>query len=134
MQFLGGLRPNFNRDGSWGTKPRKNCGIHIAAFLSRQPLVKGERLVRYEVNAVMPQGGLETSTSIFKGEEVLLTNHLWGLQWALNPGSSKKACVTASARVWYLEPKWLRYQNGAPMCLNPLSIALGPAWRLWQKT
>ena len=37
----------------WGTKPRKNCEIHIAAFLSRQPLVKGERLVRYEVNAVM---------------------------------------------------------------------------------
>ena len=91
-----------------GNTPRKNWGIHIAAFLSRQPLVKGERLVRYEVNAVMPQGGLETSTSIFKGEEVLLTNHLWRLQWALNPGSSKKACVTASARVWYLEPKWLR--------------------------
>ena len=36
-----------------GNTPRKNWGIHIAAFLSRQPLVKGERLVRYEVNAVM---------------------------------------------------------------------------------
>ena len=33
--------------------PRKNCGSHIDASLSRQPLVKGERLVRYEVNAVM---------------------------------------------------------------------------------
>ena len=32
----------------------KNCKNHIAASHSRQPLVKGERLVRYEVNAVMP--------------------------------------------------------------------------------
>jgi hypothetical protein len=32
---------------------RKNSGSHIDASLSRQPLVKGERLVRYEVNAVM---------------------------------------------------------------------------------
>ena len=41
--------------------PRKNSGSHIDASHSRQPLVKGERLVRYEVNAVMsnsvPQGG-----------------------------------------------------------------------------
>ena len=32
---------------------RKKSGSHIGASLSRQPLVKGERLVRYEVNAVM---------------------------------------------------------------------------------
>ena len=32
---------------------RKNWGSHIDASHSRQPLVKGERLVRYEVNAVM---------------------------------------------------------------------------------
>jgi hypothetical protein len=32
---------------------RKNSGSHIDASLSRQPLVKGERFVRYEVNAVM---------------------------------------------------------------------------------
>ena len=31
----------------------KKLGSHIAASLSRQPLLKGERLVRYEVNAVM---------------------------------------------------------------------------------
>jgi len=31
----------------------KNSISHIDASLSRQPLVKGERLVRYEVNAVM---------------------------------------------------------------------------------
>ena len=35
--------------------PLKNSGSHIDASLSRQPLVKGERLVRYEVNAVMVQ-------------------------------------------------------------------------------
>ena len=35
--------------------PRKNSGSHIDASLSRQPLVKGERLVRYEVNAVMQE-------------------------------------------------------------------------------
>ena len=34
-------------------RPLKNCRSHIDASHSRQPLVKGERLVRYEVNAVM---------------------------------------------------------------------------------
>ena len=39
---------------SWEPKGSlKNSGSHIDASLSRQPLVKGERLVRYEVNAVM---------------------------------------------------------------------------------
>ena len=37
----------------WSTKLRKNCVSHIDASQSRQPLVKGERLVRHEVNAVM---------------------------------------------------------------------------------
>jgi len=37
----------------WGSTPRKNSRNHIDASHSRQPLVKGERLVRYEVNAVM---------------------------------------------------------------------------------
>ena len=32
---------------------RKNSRSHIDASHSRQPLVKGERLVRFEVNAVM---------------------------------------------------------------------------------
>ena len=35
------------------SRPPKNFGSHIDASHSRQPLVKGERLVRYEVNAVM---------------------------------------------------------------------------------
>ena len=43
-----------------GTKrSHKNCISHIDASLSRQPLVKGERLVRHEVNAVIHvPGGL----------------------------------------------------------------------------
>ena len=38
---------------------RKNWESHIDASHSRQPLVKGERLVRYEVNAVIPGGDSE---------------------------------------------------------------------------
>ena len=33
--------------------PSKNYRIRIDALLSRQPLVKGERLIRYEVNAAI---------------------------------------------------------------------------------
>ena len=36
-----------------GANPHKNSEIKIDVSHSRQPLVKGERLVRYEVNAVM---------------------------------------------------------------------------------
>ena len=40
----------------------KNWGSHIDASHSRQPLVKGERLVRYEVNAVIGETmGLSSS-------------------------------------------------------------------------
>jgi hypothetical protein len=42
---------------SWGSGPRKNSGIHIDVSHSRQPLVKGERLVRYEVNTVIGCNG-----------------------------------------------------------------------------
>ena len=45
-------------------RPLKNCGSHIDASHSRQPLVKGERLVRYEVNAVM----LALGVSVNPGE------------------------------------------------------------------
>tara|TARA_B100001142_G_scaffold1168_1_gene1202 strand:+ start:761 stop:991 length:231 start_codon:yes stop_codon:yes gene_type:complete len=39
-----------------GAEPRKKLLIiRIDAPLSRQPLVKGERLVRFEVSAAMPQ-------------------------------------------------------------------------------
>ena len=39
-----------------GQESRKNSEIHIDVSHSRQPLVKGERLVRYEVNTVMTRG------------------------------------------------------------------------------
>ena len=42
--FIAGLEPMV---------PKKLV-IRISAPLSRQPLVKGERLVRYEVSAAMP--------------------------------------------------------------------------------
>ena len=35
---------------------RKNSRSHIDASHPRQPLVKGERLARYEVNSVMSSG------------------------------------------------------------------------------
>ena len=52
-----------------GNTPRKNWGIHIAAFLSRQPLVKGERLVRYEVNAVIKLKGSKQGFLLATGQE-----------------------------------------------------------------
>jgi hypothetical protein len=58
---------------------RKNSGSHIDASHSRQPLVKGERLVRYEVNAVMPIGGNlglhECSTEVFNDEMAWAHTH-----------------------------------------------------------
>lgn len=64
--YVGALVPGFEIHAiAWarpqpltlllGRMPRKNCRSHIDASHSRQPLVKGERLVRYEVNAVMRQ-------------------------------------------------------------------------------
>ena len=42
---------------------RKNWGSHIDASHSRQPLVKGERLVRHEVNAVMQGSWMQGTKS-----------------------------------------------------------------------
>ena len=60
------------RDGDYkgagvGHCALKNWGSHIDASHSRQPLVKGERLVRYEVNAVIgePMGLRRLSTKRF---------------------------------------------------------------------
>ena len=47
------LQPPSHSGDSWSIKLRKNSESHIDAFHSRQPLVKRERLMRYEVNAVM---------------------------------------------------------------------------------
>ena len=50
--FFGSARLLTNEE-LLGPKPCKTSGSHIDASHSRQPLVKGERLVRNEVNAVM---------------------------------------------------------------------------------
>ena len=42
----------------------KNWGSHIDASHSRQPLVKGERLVRHEVNAVMTSLDTPSNSSV----------------------------------------------------------------------
>ena len=51
------LLPGNSRGRHWDLRPHKNSEIHIDVSLSRQPLVKGERLVRYEVNTVMARTG-----------------------------------------------------------------------------
>ena len=48
---------------------RKNSNSHIDASHSRQPLVKGERLVRYEVNAVMALVSVATQSWAHMGEQ-----------------------------------------------------------------
>ncbi len=50
---LNELLGSYNMISILGHKSRKNYEIHIDVSHSRQPLVKGERLVRYEVNTVM---------------------------------------------------------------------------------
>ncbi len=61
--------------GSQG--PRKNLGSHIDASHSRQPLVKGERLVRYEVNAVMLLHALPTrSATVSTGAAPCVTKRI----------------------------------------------------------
>ena len=51
----------------WLLAPRclKNWVSHIDASHSRQPLVKGERLVRYEVNAVMQESGKDSAPRFY---------------------------------------------------------------------
>ena len=44
----------------WDVTSLKNYESHIDASLSRQPLVKGERLVRTEMNAVITDNALLT--------------------------------------------------------------------------
>ena len=57
----------FNRfvDEVGARKPLKHFRSHIDASHSRQPLLKGERLVRYEVNAVISSCRLVNHIMIF---------------------------------------------------------------------
>ena len=45
----------------WGRTPQKNYSTRIDAPSSRQPLVKGERLIRYEVSAAISELMLKLS-------------------------------------------------------------------------
>ena len=88
----------------------KNWRSHIDASHSRQPLVKGERLVRYEVNAVMHCCGAQYATNDIMEAMVMKTRCLL---FAANcrdtmtdnhvsaPGRHKNI-TTPSARIWRL--------------------------------
>ena len=65
--------------------PRKNWLSHIDASHSRQPLVKGERLVRYEVNAVMTSWGPFVRLISLLKQQHLLRNALYFLYLAYIP-------------------------------------------------
>ena len=74
--------------------PRKNSGSHIDASHSRQPLVKGERLVRYEVNPVMCinacdpclKDSLKTNSALSKRTDKLRMNRkLLSDAWVVYP-------------------------------------------------
>ena len=62
-----------------GHKSHKNYEIHIDVSHSRQPLVKGERLVRYEVNTVMLVHAICWSVLLGDGWAVPLLSciHCW---------------------------------------------------------
>ena len=53
LSFRALLQSSSKSCNSWSMKLLKNCESHIDASHSRQPTVKGERLARNEVNAVM---------------------------------------------------------------------------------
>ena len=82
---------------------RKNWGSHIDASHSRQPLVKGERLVRYEVNAVISTGGgLGQATALT--QQRLPVTRPPTVRFAPAPGrpaqlpAGRHACVGAAPR------------------------------------
>jgi hypothetical protein len=85
-----------------GTRsPLKNSGSHIDASLSRQPLVKGERLVRLEVNAVIECRRAQTIGCCFADSRQCLLGGLGrGLNpqgWGFGAGGFKKEAETFCA-------------------------------------
>ena len=74
-------------------RPLKNSGSHIDASHSRQPLVKGERLVRYEVNAVMLMCGLQLLCHGGFAHGVCLLRHLGPHLCYLNSSARQRASV-----------------------------------------
>ena len=60
----GGTTLAWISENGWTLLSAKNWESRIDASHSRQPLVKGERLVRYEVNAVMQMLATRNTSSI----------------------------------------------------------------------
>ena len=99
----GAWRASMQRSCHVGDQgPRKNSGSHIDASHSRQPLVKGERLVRYEVNAVMPevckQAGLPKVSATRLVSAARTCKHPVAGGWGLLRGAACccQKCLTAT--------------------------------------
>ena len=102
-------------------EPRKNSEIRNDAPSSRQPLVKGERLVRSELGAAMscpvrvgsvPMPFSRDAGFVLSDATMSRTFGMEIVEDSINHpypdlNASKKACMRISQNV-YLEPKWLR--------------------------
>ena len=91
--------------------PLKNPGSHIDASHSRQPFVKGERLVRYEVNAVMPGGcrqGRSSKTGATNLVSIASTEHPVARSGEFARGSAhcRQTSSTAAKDVKVSQPSW----------------------------
>ena len=115
---------------------RKNSRSHIDASHSRQPLVKGERLVRYEVNAVMLTTSFKchhfathtAMASYFTQRLDIPLCWLMRIWWLLGRSPHKIARMTLTVK---LDRNWSSFQlaNSAP----PLSVtdsAIAPSARI----
>ena len=75
---------------------------------------------------------LRPAMSSQTNKKVIEPNTLRAAKHALSQALlTKKACEAASARVWYLEPKWLRYLFLLSMCIilfEILYVALLHTW------
>ena len=103
---------------SWSAKLRKNWESHIDASHSRQPLVKGERLVRYEVNAVIDYIGFpwlschrdSTRPSIiaipwtFWWRTLLLVR--WACWWACTHNLPTRVHTSSSVLSYFALVRW----------------------------
>ena len=78
-----------------GDYPLKNNGSHIDASLSRQPLVKGERLVRAEMNAVI---NTNAATARYSAKRLV--------SWLALP--ERSVGITASVARVCVIPLWLQ--------------------------
>jgi hypothetical protein len=87
--------PRFCSASVGARRPLKNSGSHIDASHSRQPLVKGERLVRYEVNAVMLMSALQFLCHGRFAHDVCLRRHLGPHLCYLNGSAIQRASVVA---------------------------------------